>query len=136
MDTSPPRRADVALGVGHLAVGAATAVLGIVFVVTSRSPGAELETVLLVPGLLLVVLGAAFAYAALRGLRSARAGALPLALGVIELVTGAGLFAGAAVAINGYGAFEPWRSPLLLPSLLLIALGLWALLRTFGARHA
>ena len=28
-----------------------------------------------------------------------------------------------AVAVQGYGAFAPWRSPLLLPSVLLVALG-------------
>ncbi|MFM6848949.1 MAG: hypothetical protein ACKOVB_07570 [Terrabacter sp.] len=136
MEISSPNRGDVALGVGHLTVGAATVVLGLIFVVTSRSPGAELETVLLVPGLVLVALGVAFSYAALRSLRSSRPGALPLLLSVVEIVTGSVMFAAMAVAVRGYGAFQPWRSPLLVPSLLLIALGVWAAIRALEARRA
>ena len=138
MDSSPSPRGgvDVALGIGHLLVGLATVILGVVLVVTSRSPGAELETVLFTPGLVLVVVGLAFAYAAVRSVRVGRPSALRVALGIVEIVTGAGLFAAMAVAVGGYGAFAPWRSPALVPSLLLITLGVWATLRALEARRA
>ena len=138
MDSSPSPRGDVdvALGIGHLLVGLATVVLGVVLVVTSRSPGAELETVLFAPGLVLVVVGLVFAYAAVRSARAARPSALRVALGMVEIITGAAMFAAMAVAVSGYGAFAPWRSPLLVPSLLLITLGVWATLRALDARRA
>ena len=138
MDKSSSHRVevDVALGLGHLVVGAAAIVLGGVCVVTASSPGAELEGVLLVPGLLLIASGLAFGYAALRSLRSAPGSVLPLVLALVELVTGAAMIAGVAVAVRSYGAFEPWRSPLLVPSLLLIALGLSGALRALDARRA
>ena len=138
MDSSPSPRGDVdvALGIGHLLVGLATVVLGVVLVVTSRSPGAELETVLFTPGLVLVVVGLVFAYAAVRSARAAHPSALRVALGIVEIVTGAAMFAAMAVAVSGYGAFAPWRSPLLVPSLLLITLGVWATLRALEARRA
>jgi hypothetical protein len=135
-DPSPRRDIDLALGVGHLLVGGATVVLGIAFVVTSRSPGAELETVLFTPGLVLVAAGLLFAYAAWRSLRRAPIGSLAVSLGVIEIITGAAMFAAVAVAVRGYGTFAPWRSPLLVPSLLLITLGVWATVRALEARRA
>ena len=138
MDSSPSPRGDVdvALGIGHLLVGLATVVLGVVLVVTSRSPRAELETALFAPGLVLVVVGLVFAYAAVRSARAAPPSALRVALGMVEIVTGAAMFAAMAVAVSGYGAFAPWRSPLLVPSLLLITLGVWATLRALDARRA
>ncbi|MGO4597389.1 hypothetical protein [Terrabacter sp. 2RAF25] len=133
MDSTSSHPRDVVLGVGHLVVGAAGFAFGGFLVVASQAPGAELETALFLPGLAIMAVGLAFACAALFSFRSP-GGPLHVVLGVLEFFTGAGLLAGAAVAISGYGAFEPWRSPLLVPSLVLIALGLWAVRRTFRAR--
>ena len=75
-------------------------------------------------GLLLALAGAVFTYAAATVLRSApgdRHG-LALILSIIELLVGGALASGVFVAVRSYG--EPWRSPLLLPSVLLVALGL------------
>ncbi len=60
---------------------------------------------------------------------------MSLILSIVELVVGAAMAAALAVAVQGYGAFEPWRSPLLLPSALLIALGLAGLALEFVARR-
>jgi len=136
--SSSTRDTDVALGLGHLLVGAAATVFGAVLVITSRAPGAELETVLLGPGLLLAAVGLAFGYAAVHTLRAARDGqadSLSLALSVIELAVGVALAVGVVVAVQGYGVFEPWRSPLLVPSIVLTALGLWGALHAIATRR-
>ncbi|WP_020145592.1 hypothetical protein [Terracoccus sp. 273MFTsu3.1] len=45
-----------------------------------------------------------------------------MGLSIIELLLGGALVAGLIAALRSYG--EPWRSPLLLPAALLVALGL------------
>ena len=64
------------------------------------------------------------AVVALRRAQDGHDGLLSLILSVIELAVGTAMAAALVVAAQGYGAFEPWRSPLLLPSALLIVLGL------------
>ena len=135
METTSSHPGSVALGVGHLVVGAAVVAFGGFLVVASQAPGAELETALFFPGLEIVAIGLAFCFAAWWSLRSS-GGMLHLVLGVLELVTGVGLFAGAVVAISGYGRLEPWRSPLLLPSLALITVGAWAVMRVVRTRRS
>lgn len=135
MESTSSRRddANVAFGLAHLLVGAATVVFGGILLFTSKAPGAELETVLLVPGLLLALAGLAFCFAAVRAVGEARqghAGPLSSALSVIELVAGVAMFGGVAVAVQSYGVFEPWRSPLLVPAVVLTALGLAGTLHT------
>jgi hypothetical protein len=61
---------------------------------------------------------------ALRRAPGGRGGSLSVMLIMVELALGAGMAAALAVAVQGYGAVEPWRSPLLWPSALLIVLGL------------
>ena len=137
--TAPPRRdTDVALGLAHVLVGVAAVIFGGVLVVASRAPGAELETVLFGPGLLLAAVGLAFGYAAVHTLRAARNGhadSLSLPLSVIELAVGVALAAGVVAAVRSYGVFEPWRSPLLVPSIVLTALGLWGALHAIATRR-
>jgi hypothetical protein len=60
---------------------------------------------------------------------------LSLILSIVERVVGAARAAALAIAVQGYGAFEPWRSPLLLPSALLVALGLAGLGLEVGGRR-
>jgi hypothetical protein len=96
-------------------------------IVAGRAPNAELEGVLLGLGQLLALVAMGFTCTAIVVLRRAhdgRGGWLSLSLSIVELVVGAAMVAALAVAVQGYGAFEPWRSPLLLPSTLLVALGL------------
>ncbi|MEO7754485.1 MAG: hypothetical protein ABIS35_13830 [Terracoccus sp.] len=115
------------IGVGHLLLGVAALVVAGVMLKTALAPGAELEGALVAPGLALAVAGVVFtgmAVAALRAVRRGRdGGGLSMTLGVVEIVIGLGLAAAVAVAVAGYGAFEPWRSPFLLPSVLVLALG-------------
>jgi len=115
------------ISLGHLLVGGAALVLAGVMIVASRAPNAELGTVLLGLGLLLALAATLFTCSAvivLRGAHDSGAGLMSLILSIVELVVGAAMAAALAVALQGYGAFEPWRSPLLLPSALLVALGL------------
>ncbi|MEO6586552.1 MAG: hypothetical protein ABIN90_09655 [Knoellia sp.] len=108
---------------GHLLVGAAAIALAVVLIVASRA--GELDGILLGAGLVLALAGAAFTWTAIVALRrGGEGGGLSLSLSLVELAGGAAMAVGMAVAVRGYGAFEPWRSPLLLPSALLIALGL------------
>jgi drug/metabolite transporter (DMT)-like permease len=112
------------ISVGHLLVGGAAFVFAGVMIVSGSDSRAELGEVLLPLGLLLALAGAVFTYAAATVLRSApgdRHG-LALILSIIELLVGGALASGVFVAVRSYG--EPWRSPLLLPSVLLVALGL------------
>jgi hypothetical protein len=129
-------RNDIVLGLWHLVVAAATVVVGGVLVIASRRPGAELETVLLAPGAVVGLAGLVFGHLALRNLRlvgTGRARSISLALSVVELAVGIALAAGVAAAVQSYGVLEPWRSPLLFPSLALLATGLWGTLR--GLAH-
>ena len=81
---------------------------------------------------MLVLAGAVFTGVAATVLRDSRrdvGGYRSGALGVVEIVVGVGLAAATAVAVRGYGAFEPWRSPLLLPTVLVLTLGTTAMSR-------
>ena len=82
-------------------------------IVASRAPNAELGTVLLGLGLLLALAATLFTCSAvlvLRGAHDSGAGLMSLILSIVELVVGAAMAAALAVAVQGYGAFEPWRS--------------------------
>jgi hypothetical protein len=112
---------------GHLLVGGAALVFAGVMIVAGRRPSAGLDSVFLGLGLSIALAATLFTCSAVFGLRRARdgrGGLLSLILSIVELVVGAALAAALAVAVQGYGAFEPWRSPLLLPSAVLVALGL------------
>jgi len=112
------------ISVGHLLVGGAAFVFAGVMIVAGSNPRAELEGVLLPLGLLLALAAAFFMYTAGMVLRSAtgdRHGP-SLTLSTIELLVGLALASGVMVAAQSYGA--PLRSPLLLPSVLLVTLGL------------
>jgi hypothetical protein len=128
MGTGRPRSfTRSVISCGHLLVGGSALVFAGVMVVAGRDPEAGLGGVLLGLGLILAMAAALFTFAAvvvLRATRTARVGSLSLILSVVELLAGAAMVAGVAVAVQGYGAFEPWRSPILLPSVLLVALGL------------
>ncbi len=125
------------LNVGHLAVGGAALVFAVVLIVAGRDPNAELGGALVRPGVLLALAALAFIYAVvlvLRGASDGRAGSLSLILTVVELVIGCIMAGALVVAVQGYGAFEPWRSPLLLPSMALIVLGITGLWLAFENR--
>lgn len=125
-DRRPRGAARSVIRLGHLLAGVAALVFAGVMIVAGRAPNAELDGVLLGLGLLLALAAALFTGSAVLGLRRAhdgRGGLLSLILSIVELVVGAAMAAALAVAVQGYGAFEPWRSPLLLPSALLVALG-------------
>lgn len=140
--TTPDHRAPadnrVVLGVGHLIVGGAALIFGVVLMKAGSSPNAELGGVFLGIGLVVALLSLAFTCAAVAVLRRAlngRAGSLSLVLVAVELVVGAAMFLGMVSAVQGYRAFEPWRSPLLLPSVVLLALGLAGLRTPMQARR-
>lgn len=125
-DRRPRGAARSVIRLGHLLAGVAALVFAGVMIVAGRAPNAELDGVLLGLGLLLALAAALFTGSAVLGLRRAhdgRGGLLSLILSTVELVVGAAMAAALAVAVQGYGAFEPWRSPLLLPTALLVALG-------------
>jgi drug/metabolite transporter (DMT)-like permease len=127
MGTSPPRAATrTVISCGHLLVGASALVFAGVMIVAGRDPEAELGGVLVGPGLILAVAAVLFMFAAVLVLRAGRTrrSSLSIVLSIVELLAGAAMVAGVAVAVQGYGAFEPWRSPILLPAVLLVALGL------------
>jgi len=123
------------ISVGHLVVGGVGCVLAGVLIVAGSDSRAELEGVLLPLGVLLALAAAVFTYAAGMVLRSApedRHGP-SLILSIIELLVGGALASGVFVAVQSYGG--PWRSPLLLPSVLLVALGLAGLALEVVARR-
>ncbi len=98
-----------------------------VLIVAGRARNAELDSVLVGLGLVLALAAVGFACTAIVALRRAgdgRGGLLSVILSTVELAGGAAMTIAIVVAVQGYGAFEPWRSPLLLPSALLLALGL------------
>lgn len=126
-DRRPPGAARTVIGLGHLVVGGTALAFAGVMIVAGRAPNAELDGVLLGLGLLLALAATVFtctAFLVLRRAHDGRGGLLSLILSLVELVVGAAMAAALAIAVVGYGAFEPWRSPLLLPSALLVALGL------------
>ena len=127
MGTGRPRSfTRSVISCGHLLVGGSALVFAGVMVVAGRDPEAGLGGVLLGLGLILVMAAALFTFAAVLVLRAGptRRSPLSLILSIVELLAGAAMVAGMAVAVQGYGTFEPWRSPILVPSVLLIALGL------------
>lgn len=122
-----PRGARRLTNLGHVLIGGAALVFAGVLMVAGRAPNAELDAVLVGLGLLLALAAVGFtctAIVALRRAQDGRGGLLSLILSIVELAVGAALAAATAVAVQGYRDFEPWRSPLLLPSALLLALGL------------
>ena len=124
------------IGCGHLLVGGSALVFAGVMIVAGRDPEAGLGGVLLGLGLILALAAALFTAAAVLVLRAGSTRRpLSLVLSIVELLAGATMVAGAAVAVQGYGAFEPWRSPSLLPSVLLVALGLSGLRLGMRDRH-
>lgn len=129
-DRRPRGTARSMVNLGHLLVGGAALVFVGVLIVAGLAPNAELDGVLVGLGLLLALPATVFTGTAVLVLRHAQGGlggALSLLLSIIELVVGTVMAGALAVAVQGYGAFEPWRSPLLLPSALLVALGLTGL---------
>lgn len=130
----PRSAARSIVSLGHLLVGAAAVAFAVVLIVASRA--GELDGILLGAGLVLALAGAVFTWTAIVALRRGRdGGGLSLSLSLAELVGGAAMAVGMAIAVQGYGAFEPWRSPLMLPSALLIALGLGGLRLEVVRRH-
>ena len=137
-DRRPRGAARIVISLGHLLVGGVALVFAGVMMVASRAPNAELDGAFLGLGLLLALAATLFACSAVLVLRRApdgRAGVLSLTLSVVELVAGAAMAVAVAGALQGYGAFEPWRSPLLLPTAALLALGLAGLGLDIVARH-
>ena len=122
-----PRGARRLTHLGHVLIGGAALVFAGVLMVAARAPNAELDAVFVGLGLLLALAAVGFTCTAIVALRRAQdghGGLLSLILSIVELAVGAALAAATAVAVQGYRDFEPWRSPLLLPSALLLALGL------------
>lgn len=108
---------------GHLVAGGAALVLAVVLIVAGSAPDAGLGAVALPVGLLLALAAGGFTYTAAMLLRRAPEGGrgTSLILSSIEIVAGVAMAAGVVVAVRSYG--DPWRSPLVLPSALLLALG-------------
>ena len=109
------------VSLGHLLVGGAALVFAGVMIVAGSDSG--LGGVFLPLGLLLALAAGVFTYTAAMVLRRAPRDhhGPSLILSIVELVAGAALASGVIVAVQSYG--DPWRSPLLLPSVLLLALG-------------
>lgn len=127
------RAARGIISLGHLLVGGAAFVLAGAMIVAGSGSRAQLGGVFLPLGLLLALAAGVFTYAAATVLRRGRRDGhgLSLILSIVELLAGAALAAGVIVAVQSYG--DPWRSPLLTPSVLLVALGLAGLsLEIFG----
>ena len=110
------------VSLGHLLVGGAAFVFAGVLIVAGSDSG--LGGVFLPLGLLLALAAGVFTYTAATVLRRGRRDrhGPSLILSIVELVAGAALASGVIVAVQSYG--DPWRSPLLPPSVLLVALGL------------
>lgn len=131
--TSPAPAAPVSplvpvLALAHVVLAAAGVVAVVVLVVAGTRPDAELEALYTFFGLVLAVPVLAFTVAAaacLRWVRTAprRAARVSLALGVVELALAGALLWGVVVAVQGYGEPAPWRSPLLLPALVVAVVG-------------
>jgi hypothetical protein len=135
-DQRPGDAARNIVSLGHLLVGGAALVLAGVLVVAGSAPIAELGGIALPLGLLLALAATVFTYTAFMVLRRApedRRGP-SLIFSIVELLAGAAMAAGVVVAVQSYG--EPWRSPLLLPSALLLALGLAGLALEVISRRA
>ena len=118
------------LAVAHLIVGLVALGFALVLVVASRAPGAELETVLIGPGIVLTVLALAFLAGAVRVLRCRGAEdgiRMSRNLSVVELLAGVALAWGVVSAVVGGENLGAWRSPVLVPSLVLVSLGAWGL---------
>lgn len=128
METGPGplKAARGMVWLGHALAGVAALVVAGTLVLAGAKPNAGLGAVFLGLGLALALAAAVFLYAALLVLRGGtqRGARLSLVLSIVELAVGVGLTGGLVVAVQGYGTFEPWRSPLLVPSALLLLLGL------------
>ena len=118
------RAARGIISFGHLLVGGAAFVFAGLMIVAGADSRAELGGVFLPMGLLLAVAAGVFTYTVATVLRRGRGDRRgpSLILSIVELLAGAALASGVIVAVQSYG--EPWRSPLLPPSVLLVALGL------------
>ncbi len=128
----PPRAPLVALALGHLFVAAAWLALACLLVFIGTRPNAELEGVYAMFGVLLAVPGAAFAIGSVACSvalvdHPRRAARLSLALGSVEVLAAALLAWGVVVAVASYDEFAPWRSPLIVPGLLLAGIGIPAI---------
>ena len=124
-----------ALALGHLFVSAAAVIMVVVMVVAGTRPEAELEGLYLLFGLVLAIPTAAFTFAAVRCVwlnfrEPPEALGWSAVLGATEAALG-GAFA-AAVAVSG----APMSSPLILPAVILLMLGLTTVgLTVFRARQ-
>ena len=109
------------ISLGHLLVGGVAFVFAGVMIVAGSDSG--LGGVFLPLGLLLALAAGVFAStAALVRRRAPRDRHGPsLILSIVEILAGAALASGVIVAVQSYG--DLWRSPVLLPSVLLLALG-------------
>lgn len=138
-DQESLRSARRVIRIGHVLMGGAALVFSGVMMFAGRAPNAGLGGVFVGLGLLLALAATLFTYVAvlliLQG-HDGRGGSLSLILSVVELLAGAAVAAGLGNAVQGYGSFEPWRSPLLLPTVLLVAFGLAGLaLEVVARRH-
>jgi hypothetical protein len=113
------------IGFGHLLVGGSALVFAVVMMAAGAAPDAGLGGVFLWLGLLLALVATAFTCTAILVLRrSPRGRGVSLVLSIVEVLAGVAMAVAAGGAVRSYGAFEPWRSPLLVPSTLLVVLGL------------
>jgi hypothetical protein len=114
------------VGVGNVGVGMGALVFAGVLISAGTRPDAGLGGVAVLPGVLLGLAALAFTGAAVRAVRhrgSRRSAAVRRVLALVEIAAGTALAGAVALALPGYDAFEPWRSPLLLPSVALLVLG-------------
>lgn len=131
LHTDPPS-SPPGVRLAHLVVSGSVVVLGLFFLRVGSSPQAELGSVLVNVGVVVVSVGlvlTALALVALVGSGWGGARLISLAFGVFEVLGGLVLMWAVAVALEGYGTFAPWRSPLLGPAIVLFVLGLTAVIR-------
>ncbi|EWT05249.1 hypothetical protein N864_05935 [Intrasporangium chromatireducens Q5-1] len=135
--TAPPAHASSSrvqplIALAHLVVAAAAVGVVLVLLYAGTRPNAELEGGYAVVGGMLVLpvltfAAAAVACAVARSKAPRRSLRLSIALACVELVTAILLAWAAWVAVASYGEFAPWRSPVVVPALLLGAAGTAAL---------
>jgi len=121
------------ISLGHLLVGGAAFVFAGMMIVAGSDSRAELGEVFLPLGLLLALAAGVFMYTAGMVLRRGPRGrhGPSVILSIVELLAGGALASGVMVAVHSYDG--PWRSPVLLPSVLLVALGLAGLILEISA---
>ncbi|KRF42656.1 hypothetical protein ASH01_17775 [Terrabacter sp. Soil811] len=130
----------MAIAVGHVVVATAALGTGIVLVVAGTRSGAELETLYTPIGVAVCGVALVFGAVAVNVVRSTphhphRAAGLSRALGLLEVLAGLVCAVSAAVAVASYPQFTPWRSPALLPALVLVALGVTAVIQSSRVRR-